>query len=44
MDYLIWTKHGEVSLAPYTVGDPANIDADVPGMLADGFQFFHDTP
>ena len=42
-DYLIWTKHGEGSSAPYTVGDPANIDTDGPGMLADRFQFFHDT-
>jgi len=43
-DYLIWTKHGEGSSAPYTVGDPANIDANGLGMPADGFQFFHDTP
>jgi len=43
-DYLIWTKHREGSSAPYTVGDPANIDTDGLGMPADGFQFFHDTP
>ena len=43
-DYLIWTKHGEGSSAPYTVGDPANIDTDGLGMPTDGFQFFHDTP
>jgi len=41
-DYLIWTKLGEGSSAPYTVGDPANVDTDGPGMPAD--QFFHDTP
>jgi len=41
-DYLIWTKHGEGSSAPYTVGDPAHIDTDGPGMPTD--QFFHDTP
>jgi len=42
MDYLIWTKRGEGSSTPYTVGDPAHIDTDGPGMPAD--QFFHDTP
>ena len=41
-DYLIWTKHGKGSSAPYTLGDLANIDTDGPGMPAD--QFFHDTP
>jgi len=29
---------------PYTVGDPTNMNADGPGMPADGFLFFHDTP
>jgi len=43
-DYLIWTKHGEGSSAPYTVGDPVDIDTDGLGMPADGFQFFHYTP
>jgi len=42
-DYLIWTKHGEGSSAPYTIGDPTNIDADGPGMPDEGFQFFHET-
>jgi hypothetical protein len=42
-DYIIWTKHGEGSSAPYTSGNPANIDADGPGMLGDGFQFVHET-
>jgi len=41
-DYLIWKKHVEGCSAPYTVGDPANIDTDGLGMPAD--QFFHDTP
>jgi len=40
-DYLICTKHGEGFSAPYTVGDPANIDTNGLGMPAD--QFFHDT-
>ena len=35
--YLIWTKHGEGSSAPYTIADPANIDADGPGMHDEGF-------
>ena len=42
-DYLIWMKHGEGSSAPYTIGDPTNIDVDGPGMPDDGFQFFHNT-
>jgi hypothetical protein len=36
-DYLIWTKHGEGSPAPYTTGNPANIDVDGPDMLVGGF-------
>jgi len=27
-DYLIWTKHGEGTFAPYITGNPENIDAD----------------
>ncbi|XP_066334442.1 uncharacterized protein [Miscanthus floridulus] len=42
-DYLIWTKHGEGSSAPYTTRNPTNIDADGPDMLVDGFQFVHET-
>jgi len=37
-NYLIWTKHGEGSSAPYTTRNPVNID-----MLVDGFQFVHKT-
>jgi len=36
-DYLIWTKHGEGSSVLYTIGDPANIDADGPSMPNEGF-------
>jgi len=43
-DYLIWTKHGEGSSAPYTVGDPTNMNTGGLGMRDDGFHFFHDTP
>jgi hypothetical protein len=42
-DYLIWTKHGEGSSAPYTTGNPVNIDVDGPNMLVGGFQFVHET-
>jgi hypothetical protein len=42
-DYLIWTKHGEGSSAPYTTGNPTNIDVDGPDMLVGGFQFVHET-
>jgi hypothetical protein len=42
-DYLIWTKHGEGSYAPYTTENPANIDVDGPDMLVGGFQFIHET-
>jgi len=42
-DYLIWTKHGEGSSAPYTTRNPAIVDADGPDMLVDGFQFVHET-
>jgi hypothetical protein len=42
-DYLIWTKHGEGSTAPYTSGNPMNIDVDGPDMLVGGFQFVHET-
>jgi len=42
-DYLIWTKHGEGSSAHYTIGDPANTDANSPGRPNGGFQFFHNT-
>jgi hypothetical protein len=42
-DYLIWTKHGEGSSAPYTTGNPANIDVDGADMLVSGFQFVHET-
>jgi len=31
------------SLAPNTIGDPANIDVDGRDMPDVGFQFFHDT-
>jgi hypothetical protein len=34
-DYIIWTKHGEVTSSLYTTGNPMNID--------DGFQFVHKT-
>ena len=40
---MIWTKHGEGSSTPYTIGDPTNIDTDGPGMPDEGFQFFHET-
>jgi len=36
-DSLIWTRHGEGSSTSYTVGDPANIDADGLDMPNDGF-------
>jgi hypothetical protein len=36
-DYLIWTKHGESSSAPYTTRNPVNIDVDGPYMLVGGF-------
>jgi len=36
-------KYGEGSSTPYTIGDPANIDADSLGFPDEGFQFFHDT-
>jgi hypothetical protein len=42
-DYLIWTKHGEGSSAPYTTGNHANIDVDGPDMLVGEFQFVHET-
>jgi hypothetical protein len=42
-DYLIWTKHGEGSSAPYTTRNPANIDVDGPDMLVGGFQFVYET-
>ena len=42
-DYMIWTKHGEGSSAPYTTRNPANINADGPGMLGDRIQFVHET-
>jgi hypothetical protein len=41
--YLIWTKHGEGNSAPYTTGNPTNIDVDGPDMLVGGFQFVHET-
>jgi hypothetical protein len=42
-DYLIWTKHEEGSSAPYTTGNPANINVDGPDMLVGGFQLVHET-
>ena len=42
-DYLIWTKHGEGSSAPYITGNPENIDTDGPGMIANRFPFVHET-
>ena len=42
-DYLIWTKHEEGSSAPYRTGNPANNDAYGLDMLADGFDFVHET-
>jgi hypothetical protein len=42
-DYLIWTEHGEGSSAPYTTGNPANINVDGLDMLVGGFQFVHET-
>jgi hypothetical protein len=42
-DYLISTKHGEGRSAPYTTGNPANIDVDGLDKLVGGFQFVHET-
>ena len=42
-DYLIWTKHGEGSSAPYITGNPENINADGPNMIANIFSFIHET-
>jgi hypothetical protein len=42
-DYLIWTKYEDDSSAPYTTGNPANIDVDGLDMLVGGFQFVHET-
>jgi hypothetical protein len=42
-DYLIWTKHGEGSSAPYTTENPANINIDGPDMLVGRFHFVHET-
>jgi hypothetical protein len=39
-DYLIWSKHGEGSSAPYTTGNPANIDVDGLDMLVGGFSSY----
>jgi hypothetical protein len=41
--YLIWTKHGEGSSAPYATRIPTNIDADGLEVLVDGFEFIHET-
>jgi len=42
-DYLIWTKHGEGSSAPYITGNPENIGVDGPNIIASRFLFAHET-